>query len=297
MNTLSLISFTADSINNINYDLAENKSVSVLTDSTLTVDSLYAVLSGRSEYSGNLSLYAMECRDYPEVIRRLCGFVSLKTGLYEDSTVKNNLLVYSAYQGYDQEDIKERITSLLKKIGLWEHRGNLVRKLDDLSKLKLRYVMAVLHSPKILFSFDALSSVDEDETGDIGEFLNYLKTQEKISVVNITTKPDLCFRDDDILIVTDSELKAVGSAEEIIRLCPLKDLAVISTADNSLDYDGSFSVNEDGSFSIDIEAENDISQIIKSVALRDNRITCAYLKKVSLKDAFNYYCKAVEENI
>lgn len=91
MNTLSLISFTADSINNINYDLAENKSVSVLTDSALTVDSLYAVLSGRSEYGGNLSLFSMECRDYPEVVRRLCGFVSLKTGLYEDSTVKNNL--------------------------------------------------------------------------------------------------------------------------------------------------------------------------------------------------------------
>ncbi len=295
MNILGLNSFSSDSLKDINYNIEENKSVSILTDSAKVVDSFYSVLTGKDKYSGNLTLMSMECRDYPEVVRKLCGFVSLNTGLYEDSTVKNNILVYSMYCGFDAESIKDRTVFLLKKIGLWEQRGKLVRKLDDLSKLKLRFVLSVIHSPKVLFILDALNSVDEDELGEISNFVEYLKAEENVSVVNITVNPNLCFEGDEILIVTGSSLRTCGSLQKIIDDCELNDLAVIVTADNNLDYDGAYTVNEDGSFSIEINSENNISDIIKEVAIRDNRITKAYLKKVSLKDVFDYYCKAVED--
>ncbi len=296
MDILSLNSFSSDLLKNINYNIEENKSVSILTDSESAVDSFYSALTGKDSYSGNLMLMSMECRDYPEVVRKLCGFVSLNTGLYEDSTVKNNILVYSMYCGFDAESIKDRIVLLLKKIGLWEQRGKLVRKLDDLSKLKLRFILSVIHSPKVVFILDALNSVDEDELGEINDFVEYLKAKENVSVVNITVNPNLCFKDDEILIITGQALRTYGSLRQIIDDCELNDIAVVGTADNKLDYDGSYTVNEDGSFSIEINSVNNISDIIKEVAIRDNRITKAYLKKVSLKDVFDYYCKVVEND-
>ncbi len=297
MNTLSLNSFSSDSLKDINYNLEENKSVSILTDSVSAVNSFYNVLTGKDNYSGNLMLMSMECRDYPEVVRKLCGFVSLNTGLYEDSSVRSNIIVYSMYCGFDEEEIKDRAALLLKKIGLWEQRGKLVRKLDELSKLKLRFILSVIHSPKVIFVLDALNSVDEDELGEIKEYLDYLQNTENISVVNVTTNPNLCLPDDEILIVTGSLLRTYGSLDKIIEDCELNDLAVVGTADNKLDYDGSYTVNEDSSFSIEINSESEISDIIKEIAIRDNRITKAYLKKVSLKDVFEYYCKVVENDI
>ena len=93
MDILSLNSFSSDLLKDINYNIEENKSVSILMNSVSAVDSFYFALTGKDSYSGNLMLMSMECRDYPEVVRKLCGFVSLNTGLYEDSTVKNNILL------------------------------------------------------------------------------------------------------------------------------------------------------------------------------------------------------------
>lgn len=113
--------------------------------------------------------------------------------------------------------------------------------------------------------------------------MEYLKAKETVSVVNITVNPNLCFKDDEILIITGQVLRTYGSLYQIIDDCELNDIAVVSTADNKLDYDGSYTVNEDGSFSIEINSDNNVSDIIKEVAIRDNRITKAYLKKSHLK--------------
>lgn len=295
MDILSFNSVSSLSLNEINFALAESESMSILTDSDKTVDSLYKIFIGKSQYNGSIQALSMECREYPAVMRQLCGFVNNSVGVYEDSTVKFNIIVYSQYCGFKREDIESRVHLLLKKIGLWEFRDILVRKIDTVSKLKLRIILACMHSPKLLFLFDVFKDFEREELEDIFNFFDYLKKNEKLSFVNITTNSDCCLPNESTYIIVNGKTKAYGLPSKIIAENSLKDLAVIKTVDSQLSYDGEYQKNKDGSFSISISDGENISDIIKKVVLGGNQVVSANLKSVTLEDVFRFYCEAEKE--
>jgi ABC-type multidrug transport system ATPase subunit len=89
-------------------------------------------------------------------VRRYVGLVAHQTFLYDELTVRENLLFYGRLYGV--ADIASRVDSLVEHVGL-AHRGDArVRTLSRGLQQRASLARAVLHDPPILL-------LDEPETG------------------------------------------------------------------------------------------------------------------------------------
>ena len=83
-----------------------------------------------------------------------------KFSLYEDLTVKENIILYGGIYGISKSHIRERLTQLLVKLRFQEYENRIISDLPLGMKQKLAFSVAVLHEPKIVFLDEPTGGVD-----------------------------------------------------------------------------------------------------------------------------------------
>lgn len=86
------------------------------------------------------------------------GFVSPYLNLYDEFTGYENLEITSKIRG----DSAKNINDVLKKVGLYERRNDLLRIYSSGMKQRLKLAFAVLHNPAILLLDEPTSNLDKD---------------------------------------------------------------------------------------------------------------------------------------
>ncbi len=75
------------------------------------------ILSGLSEpTSGSVMVAGFDAARDPEKIKKNIGYMCQKFSLYEDLTVKENIMLYGGIYGMSKNLIRERSRSLLEKL-------------------------------------------------------------------------------------------------------------------------------------------------------------------------------------
>ena len=106
---------------------------------------------------GSASVLGYDIRSQTEQIRSRCGYMSQKFALYEDLTVRENLVFYGGVYGIrDQEDI----AGTIGKVGLSSHKNELARSLSSGWRQRLALGIALVHHPRLLFLDEPTSGVD-----------------------------------------------------------------------------------------------------------------------------------------
>ncbi len=91
-------------------------------------------------------------------IRRMIGFLSHESLLYDDLTARQNLRFYARMYGMDKPDA--RIASLLSAVGLERRADDLVREFSRGMQQRLAVARAVLHAPKLLLLDEPYTGLD-----------------------------------------------------------------------------------------------------------------------------------------
>jgi heme exporter protein A len=108
-------------------------------------------------------------------IRRKVGFVSHNPLLYDDLTSEENLKFYARM--YEVKDYERKIDSLLKKVGLFHRKYDLVRTFSRGMLQRLAIARTLVHDPEILLLDEPYTGLDPGASNMLDELLSTLKEE------------------------------------------------------------------------------------------------------------------------
>ncbi len=218
-------SFTAN--DNLNFEVYEGEIFGFLGANGAGKTTAIRILSGLSEpTSGEVMVAGFNVKKQAEQIKRNIGYMCQKFSLYEDLSVRENVMLYGGIYGMKRQLIRERTQRLLKRLNFEEYGNRLISDLPLGLRQKLAFSIAILHEPKIVFLDEPTSGVDpvtrrqfwemiyETAAGGITVFVttHYLEEAEYCDRVSIMSEGKI------VALDTPAELKKqymVNSMEEV----------------------------------------------------------------------------------
>src|SRR5262245_34726684 len=110
--------------------------------------------------SGQASVAGHDVYREAENIKRDIGYMSQRFSLYEDLTVRENILLYGGIYDLTDQQIRDRTARMLGELGLEHAADQFVRDIPLGWRQKLAFSVALLHQPKIVFLDEPTSGVD-----------------------------------------------------------------------------------------------------------------------------------------
>jgi ABC-2 type transport system ATP-binding protein len=151
-----------------------------------------------------------------EAIKRSIGYMSQKFSLYEDLTVRENIRLYGGIYDLSDREIADRMTRLLRRLGL-EHAANeRVGAIPLGWKQKLAFSVALLHEPKIVFLDEPTGGVDPITRRQFWELI-YEAAAAGTTVFVTTHYMDEAEYCDRISIMVAGRIEAIGTPAEVKR--------------------------------------------------------------------------------
>jgi len=169
------------------------------------------ILSGLSEpTSGEVIVAGFDAKTQAEKIKKNIGYMCQKFSLYEDLTVKENIILYGGIYGMSRELIKTRTYELLEKLKFQEYENRIIADLPLGMKQKLAFSVAVLHDPKIVFLDEPTGGVDPITRRQFWEMI-YETASRGITVFVTTHYMDEAEYCDRVSIMSDGKIVALDT--------------------------------------------------------------------------------------
>lgn len=160
--------------------------------------------------SGDAKIAGFDVYKNTEDIKRSIGYMSQKFSLYEDLTVKENLMLFGGIYGLNDEVIKSKTEELLEKLGLKNYANKLVGSLPLGWKQKLAFSTAIFHTPKIVFLDEPTGGVDPITRRQFWDMI-YEAAHNGITVFVTTHYMDEAEYCDRVSIMVDGVIEALDS--------------------------------------------------------------------------------------
>jgi len=206
-------SFTAN--DNLTFEVYEGEVFGFLGANGAGKTTALRILSGLSEpTSGEVMVAGFDAGRQPEKIKRNIGYMCQKFSLYEDLTVKENIMLYGGIYGMKKKLIEERTAALLEKLSFVEYGDRLISSLPLGLKQKLAFSVAVLHEPKIVFLDEPTGGVDPITRRQFWEMI-YETAAGGITVFVTTHYMDEAEYCDRISIMNEGRIVALDTPENL----------------------------------------------------------------------------------
>jgi drug efflux transport system ATP-binding protein len=151
-----------------------------------------------------------------EAIRRRIGYMCQKFGLYDDLTVRENLLFYASVYGLRGGDLQRRVDELLSDLRLTARVDQLAGTLSGGWKQRVALACATSHHPDLVFLDEPTAGVDPAARRLFWEII-YELARAGTTIVVTTHYMDEAARCMQLGFMSKGHLIAHGTGEEILR--------------------------------------------------------------------------------
>ena len=173
------------------------------------------ILSGLSSpTSGVVHVAGFDAFRQPEMIKKQIGYMCQKFSLYEDLTVRENIILYGGIYGMKIGLIKDRVTELLDRLRFREYENRIIADLPLGLRQKLAFSIAVLHQPRIVFLDEPTGGVDPITRRQFWEMI-YETASRGITVFVTTHYMDEAEYCDRISIMSEGRIVALDTPENL----------------------------------------------------------------------------------
>ena len=148
-------------------------------------------------------------------VKQISGVVPEIANAYIDLTAWQNLMLIGELYGVPKRERKEKAERLLKELGLYERRNQLVRGFSRGMKQRLIFCMALINDPQMLFLDEPTSGLDVEGARHIRELIREYNKNGKtifLSTHNMDEANQLCDR---IAIINHGKISAIDSPERL----------------------------------------------------------------------------------
>jgi ABC-2 type transport system ATP-binding protein len=131
---------------------------------------------------GRLSIAGHDPVKEPLLTRRAFGIVFQDPSLDGELTAAENMELHGVLYRIPRAERRERIEALLHFVGLWERRGDYVKRFSGGMKRRLEIARALQHRPRVLFLDEPTAGLDPQTRNQIWECLRGLCRDEQVTV-------------------------------------------------------------------------------------------------------------------
>lgn len=147
-------------------------------------------------------------------IKRLIGYVPQTFSLYQDMTVKENLIFVARV--YGDRDYLAKTEKIIEELELREYENILAGRLSGGWKQRLSLAAALIHDPKLLLLDEPTAGVDPKARRDFWNYISEL-TSRGISSLVSTHYMDEAERCNRLAYIVFGQLMIEGTLVEIIK--------------------------------------------------------------------------------
>jgi heme exporter protein A len=145
----------------ISFALSPGDSLAVTGKNGSGKSTLVKILAGLLSPSGGSVTYETSgVRLSHDEVRPSLGFVSPYLQYYEEFTAVEILSIIARIRSSDPDPARRR--PLMEQFNLWERKDDVVRTYSSGMKQRLKYVVALEHSPSVLLLDEPTSNLDEE---------------------------------------------------------------------------------------------------------------------------------------
>jgi len=171
-------------------------------------------------------------RDAREIRKRINLVAEGERTLYWRLSAYENLKYFARIYYVPKSEEKGRIEELLKLVGLWERKDDLVMNYSRGMKQRLATAKALINDPEVLFLDEPTLGLDVQSALFVREFIKKLVDEQKKTVLLTThymsEAEELCNR---IAIIDHGEIIALDIPEGLKRLVKGEDAVEIKIRD------------------------------------------------------------------
>lgn len=162
---------------------------------------------------GRLSIAGHDPVKEPLLARRAFGIVFQDPSLDGELTAAENMELHGVLYRIPRAERRERVEALLHFVGLWERRGDYVKRFSGGMKRRLEIARALQHRPRVLFLDEPTAGLDPQTRNLIWECLRGLCRDEKVTVFFTTHYMQEAERvADRVAIIDHGRIVAQGTA-------------------------------------------------------------------------------------
>lgn len=170
------------------------------------------IITGQlKQTSGEAYIMGINSHNIDETIYEQIGIVTDSSGIYDYLSVYQNLEYFAKILKVG----KERISEVLKQVGLYEQRKKIAGKLSKGQTQRLVLARAVLHKPKILFLDEPTSGLDPSTAIEIHKMLLEMKNNGMaifLTTHNMEEATKMC---DHVALLNEGIIVEYGTPKEI----------------------------------------------------------------------------------
>lgn len=151
--------------------------------------------------------------------RKILGYLPQDFGYYPDFTVYDYLMYIASIKGVRPAAARQRIKLLLDQVGMKKAAKRKMKKLSGGMKRRIGIAQAMLGDPKILILDEPTAGLDPNERIRFRNLISEL-AGERLVLLSTHIVSDIEYIANEILLMQGGEIKASGTAEELLSAMP-----------------------------------------------------------------------------
>ena len=192
--------------------------------------------------SGKMSLNGHNPTADKNEARKSFGIVFQDTSVDDELTALENLEFHGVLYKIPKVLRKQRIERMLKFVGLWERKDDLLKHFSGGMKRRLEIARGLIHHPKILFLDEPTIGLDPQTRNHIWDYLEELNRLEGLTIFFTTHYMDEAEKiAQKIAIIDHGKIIARGTASELKNATGksnLEEAFIVLTGKNIRDESG-----------------------------------------------------------
>lgn len=205
--------FTA--VNNISFEVKKGEIFGFLGANGAGKTTAIKMLIGISKpTSGDAFVAGFDVKSQSEMVKKSIGYMSQRFSMYDDLTIRENIMFFGGIYGLSRKLIREKANQLIEKLGLQEASNKLVGDLPLGWKQKLSFSVALLHEPQIVFLDEPTSGIDPIARRQFWEMI--YEEANKGTTIFVTThymdEAEYCNR---VSIMVEGKIEALDTPDNL----------------------------------------------------------------------------------
>ena len=171
-------------LNHLNLEARSSDIIGLIGKSGCGKSTLLKILVGYYKpQKGSIVLNDKNVSDSLIELRKITGYTSQENSFYEKLTVIENMRYYANLYNIPLKTREERIKSLLKQVGLFQHKNMLAEKISGGMKRRLDFAISLIHNPDILILDEPTAGLDPLLIDQFWEIVKEVVEKEKKIVI------------------------------------------------------------------------------------------------------------------